>query len=293
MLCVSQLLTLDKPSNARTRRLRTSRGVFAVLDTEPADLAPYRGTVLLVPGFMGSKEDFLPVLSGLSRGGYRVLAMDGRGQHETGTASSAPSYAKSELARDVVAVARQLDAGAVHLLGHSYGGLIARAVVLDTLGDPSLWASLTLMNFGPGPVSAAQRERLRMLLSGLESMTPAEIWPFIENQESDVAVGVKEFLRRRWLANAPEHLTAAADQMLGETDLTTRLADIDLAKAVVSGSPDATWPPEDVEQMAHRLGADLISLPGGGHSPNVHLPNETAAALVDFWDRCGTASRSR
>lgn len=59
------------------------------------DLAPYRGTVLLVPGFMGSKEDFLPVLSGLSRGGYRVLAMDGRGQHETGTASSAPSYAKS------------------------------------------------------------------------------------------------------------------------------------------------------------------------------------------------------
>lgn len=124
-----------------------------------------------------------------------------------------------------------------------------------------------------------------MLLAGMESMTAEEIWPYVQNQEGDVSEGVREFLYRRWLANVPGHLVAAAGQMLAEPDLTTQLADVDLAKAVISGSPDNTWLPEDTEHMARRLGAHLVSLPGGGHSPNVHLPNQTAAALVDFWDR--------
>lgn len=92
-------------------------------------------------------------------------------------------------------------------------------------------------------------------------------------------------MRMRWLKNIPEHLVAAAEQMLNEPDLTTTLAEIRVAKAVISGSPDATWPPEAVEEMAHRLGAHITQLPGGGHSPNVHQPAEVTAALIDFWDR--------
>ncbi|MFE0631579.1 alpha/beta fold hydrolase [Streptomyces sp. NPDC058864] len=282
---MSHLLTLDKPSHARIRRLGTPRGVFAVLDVEPDGYTTDEGVALLVPGFMGSKEDFLPMLSGLGRGGYRVLAVDGRGQHETGPASPDPRYGKGDLTRDLVAVVRQLDAGPVHLLGHSYGGLVARAAVIETAGDRSLWASLTLMNFGPGAVSAEQQERLRLLLAGLDAMTLEEIWPFIDNQEADTPPRVREFMRRRWLKNIPEHLAAAAEQMLNEPDLTAQLSAVDIEKAVISGSPDATWPPQAVEEMSHRLGARLTRLPGGGHSPNVHRPDKAAAALLDFWDR--------
>ncbi|MEV6654835.1 alpha/beta hydrolase [Streptomyces sp. NPDC051219] len=282
---MSQLLTLEKPSDARTRLLRTSRGAFTVLDVQPSGPTPYRGVALLVPGFMGSKEDFLPMMPGLRRGGYRVLAIDGRGQHETGRASSSPSYGKADVARDLVAVVRQVGAGPVHLLGHSYGGLVARAAVLETDGDRSLWASVTLMNFGPGPVSTEQQERLRLLLSSLDSMTMAQIWPFIENREADITPAVRDFMHRRWLGNIPEHLAAAAEQMLNEPDLTACLAGIEIEKAVISGSPDATWPPEWVEEMSRRLDARLIRLPGGGHSPNVHRPDEAAAGLIDFWDR--------
>ncbi|MGW6454816.1 alpha/beta fold hydrolase [Streptomyces sp. NPDC055078] len=280
---MSQLLTLEKPPNARTYRLGTPHGSFAVLDTEPCGSAPYRGAALLVPGFMGSKEDFLPLLERLSRGGYRVLAVDGRGQHETGRGSSGRSYAKADLAGDLVAVVRGFGAGPVHLLGHSYGGLVARAAVLETSGDPALWASVTLMNFGPGKVSAEQRERLRLLLAGLDSMTLADIWPFVANQAAEGPADVRDFLRRRWLGNDPEHLAAAARQMLTEPDLTARLSHVEIAKAVLSGSPDTTWPPAGVQQMAASLGAPLVRLDGGGHSPNVHRPDETAAALIDFW----------
>ncbi|MFE2545048.1 alpha/beta fold hydrolase [Actinacidiphila glaucinigra] len=282
---MSHLLTLDKPPHARIRRLGTPRGVFTMLDVEPDGHTRHRGIALLVPGFMGSKEDFLPMLSSLGRGGYRVLAVDGRGQHETGPASPDPRYGKGDLTRDLVAVVRQLDAGPVHLLGHSYGGLVARAAVIETAGDRSLWASLTLMNFGPGAVSAEQQERLRLLLAGLDAMTLEEIWPFVDDQDADTPPHVREFMRRRWLKNIPEHLAAAAEQMLNEPDLTAQLSTLDIEKAVISGSPDATWPPPAVEEMSHRLGARLIRLPGGGHSPNVHRPDKAATALLDFWDR--------
>ena len=59
------------------------------------------------------------------------------------------AYSVAELAADVLAVARQLraeSAGPLHLLGHSFGGLVARAAVL---AEPGLFTSLTLLGCGP------------------------------------------------------------------------------------------------------------------------------------------------
>ncbi|MEU9476649.1 alpha/beta hydrolase [Streptomyces sp. NPDC048191] len=281
---MSQLLTLERPDNARPVRLHTERGVFAALDVTPDGHAPsVCSTALLVPGFMGSKEDFLPLLSGLSKGGVRVLAIDNRGQYETGSASSDPSYSRDDLASDLVAIAQQVNAGPVHLVGHSYGGLLARAAVLATQGDPALWESVTFMNFGPARVSAWQQERLQLLLSVVDSMTLADMWPFVRNDESSTPPDVEAFMEQRWLSNSPQQLVAAARQMLNEPDETSRLGRLSIPKSVISGTPDETWVPEGVERMASELGARFVRIEGGGHSPNVHRPAETASALLDFW----------
>lgn len=286
---MSQLLSLEVPERARPVRLRTRRGVFAALDVPALDRAgegPGGATALLVPGFMGSKEDFLPLLTGLSEGGVRVLAIDNRGQYETGDAASEPSYGRGELAQDLVAVVEAVDAGAVHLVGHSYGGSLARAAVLDTDGDRDLWASVTLMNFGPAGVSQGQQERLRLLLSVVDSMSLADMWPFVRNDEVDTPSDVADFLEQRWLSNSPGQLVAAAEQMLNETDDTDRLAHLSLPRCVISGTPDGTWAPEGVEKMARELGGGFVRIEGGGHSPNVHRPDETVSALLEFWLAC-------
>ncbi|RMI33749.1 alpha/beta fold hydrolase [Streptomyces triticirhizae] len=297
---MSQLLTLDVPVGARVGPLVTARGDFAAVDARPATPDRCAGTVLLVPGFMGSKEDFLPLLAPLSRAGLRAVAIDGRGQYETarlhrsGPSASPDSYALDQLAGDLVALAESLGGGPVHLLGHSYGGLIARAALLRTRGDAALWRSLTLMNFGPGAVAPAQRDRLRLLLAALDSMTLADIWPFLGNDASDgpahVPPEVRDFSRTRWLANDPAQVRAAAEQLLEEPDRSAELAELDTPVAVVSGSPDLTWPAEGVARMAHALGARLVTVPDGGHSPNVHAPERTAAALVEFWRSLRTPS---
>src|SRR4051794_29382943 len=78
-------------------------GPLAALDTGPAT----GGTVLLVAGYTGSKEDFAPLLSPLADAGLRAAAIDQRGQFESPGPDDPTQYSVAELAADVVAVARQ------------------------------------------------------------------------------------------------------------------------------------------------------------------------------------------
>src|SRR3954453_9993985 len=64
-------------------------GPLAALDTGGEAV---RGTALLVAGYTGSKEDFAPLLAPVADAGYRVVAIDQRGQFESpGPDDPAPS----------------------------------------------------------------------------------------------------------------------------------------------------------------------------------------------------------
>ncbi|MCZ9346405.1 alpha/beta hydrolase, partial [Streptomyces sp. TRM76130] len=161
------------PPDARAYRLRTARGEFAAVDSPVADGAEPRGTVLMLPGFTGSKEDFTLLHEPLAARGYRTVAVDGRGQYESdGPRHDESAYDQRELARDVLAQAGALGSP-VHLLGHSLGGQIARAAVLL---DHSPFRSLTLMSSGPARISPSQQQRVRLLRDALAVLTMAEVW---------------------------------------------------------------------------------------------------------------------
>src|SRR5690349_6025318 len=123
---MSRPATFVPPPGARAYSLDTTRGEFAVVDAPVADGVEPRGTALLLPGFTGSKEDFNPLHVPLAQRGYRTVAVDGRGQYESdGPATDESPYAQRELALDVLAQAEALGEP-VHLLGHSFGGQVAR-----------------------------------------------------------------------------------------------------------------------------------------------------------------------
>ncbi|MER8013989.1 alpha/beta fold hydrolase [Streptomyces griseoluteus] len=277
---MSQILSIARPDSVRSVRLDTGRGTFAALTAAPP--AP-RGTALLVPGFNGSKEDFLPLLPGLAEAGYRVVAVDQRGQYETGPASENPSYTPEELATDVIALAGALG-GPVHLVGHSYGGLVSRLAVLNSASVHATWASLTLLNFGPAAVSEPTRERLRLLLDALRTTPVPELWPFLRPEEGGVSEEVLAFLSDRWARNAPEALRLAAERMITEPDRTEALRDSGIPLSVVFGTPEETWPEREAAAMARKLEAHYTEIAGGGHSPNVYEPQAVIGALTSFWN---------
>ncbi|WUW21742.1 alpha/beta fold hydrolase [Streptomyces sp. NBC_01463] len=274
--------TFIPPSCARPRALHTERGDFAVLDAVPR--TPPRGTVLLLPGYTGSKEDFIALLEPLAGAGYRAVTVDGRGQYESDGPDRQEAYSQGELARDVLAqtAALGLGDGAVDLLGHSLGGQIARAAVLL---DPAPFRSLTLMSSGPAEVVEAQRTKLRILSDALTTMTMDDVWAAMRALDPPADADTDgEDLRRRWLSHRPAQLIATGRQLAAEPDRVAELAATGLPVHVISGERDDVWPVPRLDGMAVRLGAHRTRIEGAEHSPNTDRPKATAAALVSFWD---------
>ncbi|MEJ1197803.1 MULTISPECIES: alpha/beta hydrolase [unclassified Streptomyces] len=278
------------PSDARAYRLRTARGEFAVVDSPVAGGVETKGTVLMLPGFTGSKEDFTLLHEPLGARGYRTVAVDGRGQYETdGPEHDEAGYAQAELARDVLAQVAALGTR-VHLLGHSLGGQIARAAVLL---DHAPFVSLTLMSSGPARISDSQQQRVKLLRDALDTMTMAEVWKVIQAMGPPEEVGAPapahgpdepERLRARWLGTRPAQLLATGRQLCTEPDRVGELAAVPLPFHVLSGAYDDTWPVPLLDEMAVRLDARRTVIAGAEHSPNTDRPEPTARALADFWD---------
>lgn len=285
---------LDLPCVARAVELSTPRGPLAALEAVPAAREP-ASTVLLVPGYTGSKEDFLGLLEPLTEAGYRVVALDQIGQADSPHAEDPAHYDMSSLAQDVLAVARELP-GPVDLVGHSFGGLVSRAAVLaDATADAdprvpaATFRSLTLLCSGPGAIPAPPADRVRLIAAALPLVDLETIWVGkraldLEAGAAEGAPAVEAYLRARFLANCPTGLLRMAEQLLTEPDRTEELAGLSLPIHVVYGQHDDAWPPALQADMARRLRARETVLPGLGHSPAAEDPLATAAVLASFFE---------
>src|ERR1700749_1120641 len=101
---VSTPTSLSLPDNVRRTVVETSRGGFAALEAMPGTGVCERQPAVLVPGFTGSKEDFLAILHQLGAAGRRVLAIGQRGQYPTSGPDDADAYAIRELGADGAAI---------------------------------------------------------------------------------------------------------------------------------------------------------------------------------------------
>jgi pimeloyl-ACP methyl ester carboxylesterase len=92
------------------------------------------------------------------------------------------------------------------------------------------------------------------------------------------------FLRERMLGNSPVGLQVTAQYLLRAPDRTSELAgQLHIPVLVLYGEDDDKWGPVAQEEMASRLGAQRVCIPGAAHSPAVEAPETTASALNAFW----------
>jgi len=245
--------------------------------------------VVLVPGFTGSKEDFIAVLPELSARGLDAVAYDQIGQYESAGSDDPADYRLDLLAADLIELI-ELGAGRRNgrrpvLVGHSFGGLVAQRAVADGLDVQAFVAMCT----GPGALPPHRHGGLADLVDALPHTDMAAIWAVMRAQadaagEQPVDPDVRDFLTRRWMGNNPHQIREFAHQLMTAPALNEQVrarVAAGLPVTVMWGERDDAWPIDSQRAMAAAWGAVSVQLDGLGHSPNVDGPSTLADALVE------------
>ncbi|MDY7542350.1 MULTISPECIES: alpha/beta fold hydrolase [unclassified Cryobacterium] len=245
--------------------------------------ASARGVVLLVPGFTGSKEDFGGFLPLLAERGWDAWSYSQRGQADSAAPAGAENYTLEAFAQDVVAVAALVGSGRpVHLLGHSFGGVVARAAAILA---PEAFLDVTLLCSGPhGWTGRMERE------AAIVSERGSAAWWNEDNAHTvglpDAALTADEAFRRlRMGATSDDQLLGAAAILSDENDTTGELLATGLDTLVAHGVDDPAWPQDWQASMAGLLDARYAIIPEAAHSPQLENPEATADLLDEFWGR--------
>ncbi|MRK02986.1 alpha/beta fold hydrolase [Aeromicrobium sp. S22] len=262
--------TLELPAGVRSEVLAGLDGDIAALSTSAVGTRV--GHVLLVPGWTGSKEDFTPVLPLLAAAGYDVTAYDQAGQYESAPAAD---YSLERYAANALHLSRAASADGSHVLGHSFGGLVAQQAAL--LGAADL-RTLSLLCSGPGALGDDDRRPLKKLVAAIGKVPLLQLHELREQGVKRPAQ-ITSFLAKRFTANDPRSLRAMTQLLIDAPDVVEQVAATGLPVWVGRGADDDAWPHDVQADMAGRLGTRIHVVPDSAHSPAVENP----AALVDAW----------
>ena len=266
--------SLELPEGVTAATIETSRGPFA---THAIRVPEPVAHVLLIPGWTGSKEDFTPLLPLLASVGFDATSYDQRGQFETPGADD-DDYSLSGYAADAASIAGECSTEPTHLLGHSFGGLVAQTAALETT---PMWRTLSLLCTGPGALGESPERPLSQFAHALGNVPLVEIHRFRENGMTrlpDIAV----FLERRFTSNSAISLKAMTEHLMRAPDLITAIRRLQLPIWVGRGEDDDAWPHDAQAAMAQRLGVDIHVIGESAHSPAVENPQGLADAWFPF-----------
>jgi pimeloyl-ACP methyl ester carboxylesterase len=277
------------PTRAGRIDLPGRYGPLAAIRCEVADQAPI---ALMVPGYTGSKEDFAPLVDPIADAGIEPIAIDLPGQYESPGPHELEAYLPAALGGLVAELVGKLasDGRQVLLVGHSYGGLVARGAVLA--GAPV--RGLTLVSSGPGELPVGPRRQMLDLAEPvLRDQGVATLLKLREalNQNDPLWLAqpekLKEFLRERFRLTSVESLLGMAAGLRSEPDLVDILArQLETTSAsclVACGADDDAWPVAAQRDMAERLDADFAVIPGARHSPAMENPGALLGIMLATW----------
>jgi len=248
--------------------------------------------VVLAHGMGDSRESYRFVVPQLVAAGYRVANVDLRGCGESSAVW--PSYSRTDIAGDLVAVVRHLGGPAV-LVGQSISGgavTIAAAQAPDLVeGIVEIAPFTRKLSFKLGDLGSKTYRTGMTRLMMMAVLGSVNWW----HKYLDLAFpGRKpadwdEQLRRN-ADNLAQPGRMKALQKMGQTPATdagAQLANVRCPVLVIEGSLDPDWvdPRAEGEAILAELPAGLGRLEvveGAGHYPHTQYPDETVALLLPF-----------
>jgi 3-oxoadipate enol-lactonase len=245
-------------------------------------------TLLYLHGIGGDRTSFDGQI-GARPPAFRHLAWDMPGY---GDSASLTEMTFPALARAAVRLLDEVGAARAHIVGHSFGGMVAQEVACafpDRVASLALYA--TSAAFG-GPGGDFQRRFLDARLAPLDrGLGPADfaqdLVAGMVGKDPDAA-GVAAAVAT--MARVPAETYRAALHCLVGFDRRADLAAIRAPTLLIAGARDVVAPAEVMARMARRIeGARLATIDGAGHLAHLERPVEFNAVLSDFLESLAAA----
>ncbi len=246
-----------------------------------------RPTVLGLHGGPGGCHDYLLPLADLAERGYRLVLFDQLGCGRSDVPADRSLFTLDHHVTETEEVRRALGLGRVHLLGSSYGGLLAIAVALQR---PEGVRSLTTVGgLASVPLASAEMTQLRLAL-------PRDVQATLDRCEAagttaspEYQAACMEFYRRHlcrlwpWPEEITRTLEMAAQRpvyaymngpseftitgTIRDIDLSPQLGRIQLPTLVLGGRYDEVTPTV-ADQIRNGIpGARGVTFPNSSHLP--------------------------
>jgi L-proline amide hydrolase len=243
--------------------------------------------LLVLHGGPGAAHDYLEPLEGFAADGRRVIFYDqlgcGRSDHPHDPSLWGVQLFKDELAT----VRRALGLERVHILGNSWGGMLAMEHALD--GAPGI-ASLVLHSAPASmPLWVAETGRLRagttsdpeyeqaMMVFYGRHLCRLDPWPECALRTFEQLMADPEVYHTM---NGPSEFHVVG--RLKDWDVTARLGEIRVPTLVISGRHDECTP--TVAEAVHRgiPGSSWVLLESASHLAHLEEPDRFRALVADF-----------
>lgn len=260
--------------------------------------------LLILHGGPGATHQYLAPLESLARGGRRVIFYDQIGCGRSGGPRDDPNFYDARLFVDELQAVRDaLGLERVHLLGQSWGGMLAMQYALD---DPAGLASIVVAD-SPADMRhwVAEANRLRADLPADVAATLTAHETAGTTTDPAYAAAVEVFYRRHVcrLAEWPEPFLRSIDAMtndgfvynvmngpsefhvigkLKDWTIRDRLHEIRVPALLLSGAHDEATP-AIVGEVAERIpNAAWILFEQSSHTPHLEEPAAFEAAVNGF-----------
>ncbi len=239
-------------------------------------------TVLLLHGIGGGHLAFAPQVETLASSGYRAVAWDMPGY---GHSAPIEPYTFKGLAESCIALIDSLGGGAVTLVGHSMGGMVAQEVVARR---PELVSKLVLAGTSPSfgkPDGDWQRSFIAERTAPLDAgQTMADLAARLVPEMAGSAAspeGLQLAAHCMSLVNPSTYRRAL--EALITFDRRANLPHIRVPTLLIAGEHDRNAPPAVMKKMAAAIpGSTFIELAGVGHLQNLEAPDDFDGLVLNF-----------
>jgi pimeloyl-ACP methyl ester carboxylesterase/predicted glycosyltransferase len=231
---------------------------------------------------------------------FRCIAYDSRGNGKSDRPAELAAYSLDNYVTDAIAVMDATGVTSAILVGLSYSGMVASIV------------------------AAHHPERVKAVVMVGTLTTVGSRFPYMsaknylaERQEFE---GWDKWNRGHWLANYPDFAEHFIRNIFSEPHSTKQIEDgiewanetngrvlaniveagatplpydaseamyrkISCPTLIIHGDNDQIAPYANAKLIAELIGAELVTIPGGGHDPLIRIPAKCNSLIVDFLDR--------